>query len=163
MVGGRPDGSLSTPNPRNTHLVRSPKLLLCDTGLISSLQGLNVERLAADPVLLGLLLENFVAMELQKQSAWSATRPRLFHFRTQTGQEVDVVLEDAAERLVGVEVNAAATAGARDFRSLRALAEASGDRFQRGVVLYTGGTAVPFGKNLHALPINSLWDMTAYR
>jgi predicted AAA+ superfamily ATPase len=63
-------------------LVRSPKLLLCDTGLISSLQGLSAERLASNPVLVGPLLENFVAMELQKQSAWSATQPRLFHFRT---------------------------------------------------------------------------------
>lgn len=142
-------------------LVRSPKLLLCDTGLISSLQGLNAERLASDPVLVGPLLENFVAMELQKQSAWSATQPRLFHFRTQTGQEVDVVLEDTAGRVVGVEVKASATVGARDFRGLRALAEASGGRFRRGVVLYTGRTAVPFGENLHALPVSSLWGMTA--
>lgn len=142
-------------------LVRSPKLLLCDTGLISSLQGLSAERLASDPVLVGPLLENFVAVELQKQSAWSATQPRPFHFRTQTGQEVDIVLEDAAGRVVGVEVKASATVGARDFRGLRALAEASGDRFRRGVVLYTGRTAVPFGENLHALPVSSLWSTTA--
>lgn len=140
-------------------LVRSPKLLLCDTGLISNLQGLNAERLESDPVLVGPLLENFVAMELQKQSAWSATQPRIFHFRTQTGQEVDMILEDAAGRIVGVEVKASATVGARDFRGLRALAEASGDRFRRGVVLYTGRTAVPFGENLHALPVSSLWGL----
>lgn len=142
-------------------LVRSPKLLLCDTGLISSLQGLSAERLASAPVLVGPLLENFVAMELQKQSAWSETQPRLFHFRTQTGQEVDVVLEDPAGRVVGVEIKASATVGARDFRGLRALAEASGNRFRRGVVLYTGRTAVPFGKDLYALPVSSLWTITA--
>lgn len=138
-------------------LVRSPKLLVCDTGLISSLQGLNAERLAADPVLIGPLLENFVAMELTKQSTWSRTQPRLFHFRTQAGQEVDIVLEDAAGRVVGVEVKAAATVGARDFKGLRALAEATGERFRRGVILYTGRASVPFGNNLHALPVSSLW------
>ncbi len=138
-------------------LVRSPKLLLCDTGLISSLHGLSAERLAADPVLVGPLLENFVAMELMKQSAWSQTQPRLFHFRTQSGQEVDIVLEDAAGYVVGVEVKGAATVGARDFRGLRALAEVCGDRFRRGVVLYTGRTAIPFGENLYALPVDSLW------
>jgi predicted AAA+ superfamily ATPase len=142
-------------------LVRSPKLLLCDTGLISGMQGLSAERLASDPVLIGPLLENFVAMELRKQSAWSDTQPRLFHFRTQTGQEVDLVMENAAGRIVGVEVKASATVGARDFRGLRALAEASGDRFRRGIVLYTGKTAVPFGENLHALPVGSLWNKTA--
>ena len=142
-------------------LVRSPKLLLCDTGLISAMQGLNAERLASDPVLIGPLLENFVAMELRKQSAWSNTQPQLFHFRTQTGQEVDLVMENAAGRVVGVEVKSSATVGSRDFRGLRALAEASGDRFRRGIVLYTGKTAVPFGDNLHALPVSSLWNTTA--
>jgi predicted AAA+ superfamily ATPase len=141
-------------------LVRSPKLLLCDTGLISGLQGLNAERLASEPNLLGPLLENFVAMELMKQSAWSQTQPRLFHFRTQTGQEVDIVLEDAAGRVVGIEVKAAATVGARDFKGLRAFAEATGERFRRGVVLYTGRTGVPFGNDLHALPVSSLWKAT---
>ena len=142
-------------------LVKSPKLLLCDSGLITALQGLSAERLASDPVLVGPLLENFVAMEIQKQSAWSDTQPRLFHFRTQTGQEVDVVMEDVAGRVVGVEVKAAATVGARDFRGLRALSEASGDRFRRGVVLYTGRTTVPFAKDMYALPVSSLWNMTA--
>lgn len=145
----------------NKRLVRSPKLLLCDTGLVSSLQGLSAERFAADPVLVGPLLENFVAMELMKQSAWSQTQPRLFHFRTQTGQEVDIVLEDAAGHIVGVEVKGAATVGARDFRGLRTLAEACGDRFRRGVVLYTGKVAIPFGKDLYALPVSSLWRTAA--
>ena len=70
-------------------------------------------------------------------------------------------MENAAGRVVGVEVKASATVGARDFRGLRALAEASGDRFRRGIVVYTGKTAVPFGENLHALPVSSLWNTTA--
>lgn len=74
---------------------------------------------------------------------------------------MDVVLEDAAGRVVGVEVKASATVGARDFRGLRALAEASGDRFRRGFVLYTSRTTVPFGENLHALPVSSFWSMPA--
>jgi predicted AAA+ superfamily ATPase len=139
-------------------LVRSPKLLVCDTGLISSLQGLNAGRLDANPTLAGPLLENFVAMELMKQSTWSRTQPRLFHFRTQTGQEVDIVLEDAAGYVVGIEVKAAATVGARDFKGLRALAEATGERFRRGIVLYTGRSSVPFGNDLYALPVSSLWE-----
>lgn len=144
-------------------LVRSPKLLVCDTGLISSLQGLNAGRLDADPTLAGPLLENFVAMELMKQSTWSRTQPRLFHFRTQTGQEVDIVLEDAAGYVVGIEVKAAATVGARDFKGLRALAEATGGRFRRGIVLYTGRSSIPFGNDLYALPVSSLWETPRWR
>lgn len=35
-------------------------------------------------------------MELEKQRAWAERRVSLDHFRTATGQEVDVVLVDAA-------------------------------------------------------------------
>jgi len=40
---------------------------------------------------------------------------------------------------------------------LRALADVAGRRFVRGVALYLGAEAVPFGPNLHALPLAHLW------
>jgi hypothetical protein len=42
-------------------------------------------------------------------------------------------------------------------KSLKALAQAAPDRFVRGIVFYTGVTAVPFAKNLMALPLAELW------
>lgn len=140
-------------------LVKAPKLMFGDTGLASSLQGLNAERLSTNLQLAGPLLENFVAVDLYKQASWSRTQPSLFHFRTQKGEEVDVVLEDNAGRIAGIEVKSAATVSARDFRGLRTLAEATGDRFRCGVVLYTGKTVIPFAENLYALPVSSLWKM----
>ena len=142
-------------------LVRAPKLLLCDTGLLAHLLGVDARRLAAERALVGALLENFVAMELAKQASWSEVRPAIHHFRTHAGEEVDVVLEDAAGRVVGIEVKAAATVGARDLRGLRALAEALGKKFVRGVVLYTGTEVIPFGERVHAVPLEALWTMTA--
>ena len=82
----------------------------------------------------------------------------MFHFRTQTGQEVDIVLEDARGRVVGVEVKAASSVSASDFRHLKALREALGDRFIRGVVLHTGSESVPFSSDLLALPVSALWQ-----
>ncbi|MFQ5930585.1 MAG: ATP-binding protein [Acidobacteriota bacterium] len=142
-------------------LVKAPKLVFSDTGLMSYLLGLGKQRLTMDTNLLGPLLENFVVMELLKQVTWSQTQPRLFHFRMQTGQEVDIVLEDSAGRLVGIEVKAGATVTAQDFKGVRTFAEATGRRFHRGLVLYTGTESVPFGPRLHALPVNALWSMGA--
>ncbi len=144
-------------------LVKAPKLVLGDTGLMSYLLGLSKRRLAMDTNLLGPLLEGFVIMELEKQLAWSQTQSRLFHFRTQTGHEVDIVLEDSAGRLVGIEVKAGATVSSQDFKGLRAFAEMTGRRFRRGAVLYTGNESIPFGRDLHALPVNALWSMSAKR
>jgi uncharacterized protein len=139
-------------------MIKAPKLALSDTGLLTYLLGANKERLAQDSSALGRALENFVVTELRKQSSWGKTKPQLFHFRTQIGQEVDVVMEDAAGRLVGVEVKASATVTAGDFKGLRALREMTGNRFTRGVLLYTGTEAVPFGADLFALPFASLWS-----
>jgi hypothetical protein len=50
------------------------------------------------------VLENFVLMELRKQSAWSEIQPEFFYWCMASGQEVDIVLEDSAGRLVGVGI-----------------------------------------------------------
>jgi predicted AAA+ superfamily ATPase len=138
-------------------LVKSPKILLCDTGLAASQLGLTAERLAGDGSLFGLLLETFAAMELRKAAGGSTEAIQIFHSRTQSGEEVDILLEDGAGRLVGVEVKASASVTASDFRGLRGMAEAVGERFIRGLVLYTGSQVIPFGERLHAVPFSLLW------
>lgn len=139
-------------------LVKAPKVLLTDTGLAANLLGLSTERLEQDGTLRGHLLETFVAMEIRKLSGWSRTQPNLFHWRTAAQQEVDLLLEDTSGRLVGIEVKASGTVTSSDFKGLRALQELTGNRFYRGVVLYTGGQVIPFGERLHAVPLSSLWN-----
>ena len=139
-------------------LAKSPKLLLTDTGLLTHLLDVDSKRLASDRTLLGHVLENFVAMELMKQLGWSEKKCRMFHFRAESGREVDLVLEDPSGRLVGVEVKASATVDSKDFRGLKTLADCVGERFVRGILLHSGDSIVPFGKNLLAMPITGLWS-----
>ena len=138
-------------------LIQTPKVYLDDTGLLAHLLGLTSERLQVDGTLAGGVLENFVLMELRKQSAWSEIQPEFFYWRTASGQEVDIVLEDNAGRLVGVEIKAGSTLGGSDVRGLQAMASAVGKRWVRGVVLYTGTAVIPFAGNLHGLPLPLLW------
>jgi predicted AAA+ superfamily ATPase len=142
-------------------LIKTPKLFLNDTGMAASLLGLTADRLRQETVLRGSLLENFVAMELLKQAGWSATKTQLFHFRTASGQEVDFLLESEAGAITGIEVKASATVTGHDFNGLRALAEMTGTRFHRGIVLYTGSETAAFGGNLFALPVSALWKSAA--
>jgi len=142
-------------------LVKTPKVLLGDTGLLCHLLGLDAERLRADDLMTGAALECFIAVELTKQISWSVTRPGLFHYRTHTQHEVDFVLEDARGRLVGIEVKKTASPTRGDFKGLRHLAEQTGKRFLRGILLYTGSTSVAFETNLHAVPVSALWQMDA--
>jgi len=60
--------------------------------------------------------------------------------------------------VAGIEVKAAATVTAADFRGLRKLKQAAGKRFATGVVLYDGEVTAPFGDGLFAVPIRRLWE-----
>jgi len=138
-------------------LVKAPKLYLNDTALASALIGQTGVEGLRQLQLLGAMTENFVVAELLKQTAWSDTEPRLHHFRTASGQEVDIVMESPSGDLVGVEVKTRATVSSDDFKGMRVLADAVGKRFRQGVVLYQGHRVIPFGEKLHAAPISSLW------
>ncbi len=139
-------------------IVKAPKLFLTDTGLASYLLGLNEQRLSSEGQFIGPLFENFVIMELIKQSAWSKTEPQIFHFRTQTGLEVDIVLEDSEGKIVGIEVKASTSLNVKDYYPLRILSESVGKKFHRGILLYRGTEPVPFGHNLFALPVQTIWE-----
>lgn len=140
-----------------SRLVKAPKIFITDTGLLSYLQGLNLKRLQNEPTLTGGLTENFVVNELKKQIGWSKTRPDIFHFRTSTDREVDIILENRAGELVGIEIKSSSTVGKNDFKNLQILADSLPRKFKRGIILYTGNQFLSFGKNLSIVPISTLW------
>jgi predicted AAA+ superfamily ATPase len=140
-------------------LVKSPKVLLTDSGLAANLMGLDAVRLLEDPDRLGPMLETFVGGEILKQIATREGRVELMHYRDGQGNEVDWVLEDSRGRLVGVEVKSTASPSGRDFKGLRSFAARVGDRFHRGIVLHTGTTAVQMGEGMWALPVDALWRL----
>jgi uncharacterized protein len=138
-------------------LVKGPKLLLCDSGLLCHLLRLEGDRLLADPTSLGLALESFVGMELAKAADADPEAPRLMHYRTFKGAEIDFILEAGDGRVAAIEVKSSSSVGAGDFRRFRRLQDVLGSRFVRGVVFYTGERIVPFGEQLEAWPVSSLW------
>ncbi len=143
---------------RLNRLVKTPKLHLGDTGLACALLGADADALKMDRALLGQLLETFVFQELRRQASWYEESLSLYHFRDRDGFEVDVVIERGARAVAGVEVKAAATVTASDFRGLRKLKAAAGKRFTHGVVLYDGELAASFGDGLFAVPLRALWE-----
>jgi len=134
-------------------LVKSPKLVLTDAGLLVHLLGGGdlIERS------FGAVLENFVLMEIVKQASFSDVRPPLFHYRTSEGVEVDVVIESDGGRVYGVEVKAAATLTSRDSRGLKAFAASLGDDFGGGAILHAGVESVQLAERIWALPVSALW------
>ena len=149
-------------NNRIKRLVKAPKVLISDSGLLCYLLNLTPKQLLQDKVLFGRVLENFITIELMKQSAWSEAKPEIYHFRTHTGQEVDLVLESAQGDIIGIEIKLSSIISKSDFKGMKALEEVVGNKFRKGIVLHTGNKILPFGENLWGMPISSLYSATKY-
>lgn len=145
-----------TPNMEG-QFVKSPKIYLNDTGLLSHLRGEDIDGLSANRSGVGALLENYVIMEIIKQLSWSNQYLKLYHFSMHKGGEVDLVLENRQKQMFCIEVKSAASLKEKDFKGLKRLSELAGSRFQKGIVLYSGDEVVGFGDNLYAVPISTLW------
>jgi len=142
---------------RLKRLVKTSKLHFLDSGLLAATLGATAPRIAKDRTILGPLLEAFVFSEVLKQAEWLGDECMIHHYRDKDQDEVDVVVESHEGALVGVEVKAAATVGPADFKGLRKLADACGDDFKFGAVLYDGDQVVPFGERMFAAPVSCLW------
>jgi predicted AAA+ superfamily ATPase len=134
------------------------KVIFTDSGLAANVLGQDEHSLSRIDSPLGHLLEGFVDSEVARQLTWSRTRAELSHYRTKDKVEVDAVLEDRAGRAVAIEVKAAATVRAEDFRGIDHLAARLGDDLIVGIVLYTGRQTLPFGPKKLAVPVGALWE-----
>lgn len=142
---------------RLNRVVKTPKLQFLDSGLLASLLGLNTEALNQDRMRLGSLLESFVFSELLKHTTTADDDYDLMYYRDADKYEVDVVIENTAGQLIGVEVKAAASIKESDLRGLKKLASLAGDQFKMGVLLYDGTEVMPLSEKLWAVPLSTLW------
>lgn len=142
----------------SSRAIGTPKVAMVDSAVAANLLGLDAASLRQPAGPLGPLLEGFVAMELARQLTWSEQRAELYHYRTKDQVEVDIVLENRRGQVVAIDVKAASTVKAEDFRGLRHLSDRLGDDLQVGIVLYTGQETLPFGPRFRAVPISALWE-----
>jgi predicted AAA+ superfamily ATPase len=139
-------------------LAKTPKTFLVDTGLVCFLRSLDQVALARETEQFEPILKNFVAAELDKLKSFSIQRPGLFHLRTIRRLEVDFVLETRAGSVVGISVSASPRVLPHHLDGLTHLRDLAGDRFVRGIHLYTGDAPQQLGQKLTALPISALWS-----
>ena len=126
--------------------------------MLLSILRFNRDYLEANPTVLGWIVENFLVMELAKQSTWSEEDVKLYHFRTESAKEVDIVLENTTGEIVGLEIKFKESLNKNDFNGILALKEACGNKLKKGIVLYAGDKLLSFGENLYAMPMSILWS-----
>ncbi|PCI95526.1 hypothetical protein COB11_01965 [Candidatus Aerophobetes bacterium] len=145
-------------NNRTKRLIKMPKLYFGDTGLLINQLRVGAEQIYENGRLLGAILENFVFLELKKLTSWFQNPIDLYHYRTQTGAEVDIVMENRKGQIVGIEVKATESISKEDWKGLDILGKELGDKLIRGIILYPGKEVVALRPDRLAIPISSLWN-----
>jgi uncharacterized protein len=99
-------------------LVAHPKFYFFDTGITNAVN----RRLAESPDsrLYGRLFEHFMILEAYRHLHYSASEHRLFYWRTNTGAEVDLLIEKHGRLTGAFEFKSAVEVGGDDFSGLRA-------------------------------------------
>ena len=153
--------SWSRPNKLDKRFVKSKKVYFTDTNFLCFLMRRDIRNVfEKDRQLMGHLFENFIAAEIMKSIGVLPGKFYVSHFNPVRGEgkETDFVIENDAGEAVAIEVKLDSSLNAKDFVNLELCRDTIGDNFKKGIVLYTGEEAVPFGDKLWALPVNCLWE-----
>jgi predicted AAA+ superfamily ATPase len=148
-----------------TRLMQRPKHHLADTALAARLLratersllssgGAPGDLLPRDGTLLGALFESLVTLSV-KTYAQSA-RAQVFHLRTDTQREVDLIVEGDDQRIVALEVKLDGEVGTSDVKHLLWLREMVGDRLADAVVVTTGQFAYRRPDGIAVVPASLL-------
>jgi uncharacterized protein len=144
-----------------SRIVKHPKVHMIDSGVMAWLLNLTPQKIAqAAPATLteyGHLLETFAVGEIHKQISWSDAPVATGYFRTEAGDEVDLVLERDDGQVVAFEIKAGTRVSGEDLRGLRLLKDRLGPRLQQAIVLYNGEHAYRHDGWIWILPLSQLW------
>ena len=144
------------PNKLSKRFVKSPKLYFSDCNFLSYIMKRDIDEMYEnDKKAFGHVFENFVATELLKSAKLSNLE--LSHYRTQSGKEADFVLENAQGDVVGIEVKSAKDIDKKAYSGLLELKELCGNKFKKGIILYTGNDIVPLSEKIWAVPVCYFW------
>jgi len=136
-----------------TRMLKAPKAYWNDTGLAVFLAGYYQEEELRKARELGNFFESFIYHHLHVLSQIMTPPARLFNWRTQSGQEVDFVME-YGRKVLAIEVKQTSYPGYGDTRGLTAFLDDHPDTV--GGLLLHGGTEIRWlGERIMAVP----WTM----
>ncbi len=133
-----------------------PKGFIADTGFACAAQLISSPTALGGHPMLGALFETAVVAEIRKQSATISPKPRVYHWRSAGGAEVDLLLERDG-KLFPIETKVKSRPSKRDTRGLKALRDSYPQLdLQPGLVIAPTDKFLKISDNDYAMPWNML-------
>jgi predicted AAA+ superfamily ATPase len=138
---------------RTKRLIKTPKIYWNDTGLACFLMGHHYPKDLINAREKGALFETLVFHHLKVWASLKIPSPKIFYWRTATGQEVDFVIE-WGNKLIALEIKSSHISSYSDTKNLRIFMNEYPETLA-GIVVYAGGYLKRLGENIWAIP----WEM----
>jgi len=135
---------------RNKRLIKSPKVMWNDPGLASFLCGNFSPSDLRSSTMTGSIFESMIYMHLNTEIQLMSPFPKLYYWRTSTGNEVDFIIE-WGRKIAAVEVKLADQVRQADLNDLRLFMEEY-PKTIASIVVYTGDEIKRMDKNIIAIP-----------
>ncbi len=135
---------------RTKRLIKSPKIIWNDPGLVSFLTGHFTADSLCSSRELGGIFESMVYLHLSALAQLIVPAPHLYYWRTSTGKEVDFIIE-WGQKLLAIECKYTGRPKYRDIANLQLFMEEYPET-SAAVLLHTGDEVQQFHEKIIALP-----------
>jgi predicted AAA+ superfamily ATPase len=143
----------------NPRIIKAPKLHVIDSGLSSYLRKQKEKDWSDLRSDLSGAFESYVVQQIIAQSRGVSDSFSFSHYRDKDQNQIALVIERGND-VWGVEVKKSVSSHLRDGNGLRKLAELVGDRWQGGLLIYTGNQCevLESSLNCYRVPASWLWE-----
>jgi predicted AAA+ superfamily ATPase len=121
----------------NKRLMKMPKLYFYDTGLASSLLGIQNKNQLNTHYLKGSLFESFILSEMFKNTFNKGIEPNYYYWRDKVGHEVDCIAEKA-DKTLQIEIKSGKTIADDYFTGLKYWAKLAKNGGKNSYLIYNG-------------------------
>lgn len=126
-------------------IIKRPKLYFTDTGIVSSLIGIQDEIQLENHPLKGNLFENFVVMEFVKNNSFNFNKANFYYWRTVAGIEIDLLIEKNS-KLIPVEIKSGMTYQESWWKNIKKWQEFAKNS-EEAIIIYNGIENYELGNN----------------
>ncbi|MFP4069850.1 MAG: ATP-binding protein [Opitutales bacterium] len=121
----------------NKRVVKQPKLIFLDTGVLCALLGIRGENDLRTHPLRGAIFESWVVSEALKHQMNRGLRPALYFWRDHSGHEIDLLIEEAGRARV-IEIKSGETVVASWMEGVKWLQKVAGEQLETAAVIHGG-------------------------
>lgn len=120
----------------NKRIIKSPKLYFYDTGLVSSLLGINNKNQIKTHYLKGNLFENFIVSQFLKNKFNKNCQAEYYFWKDKIGREIDLI-EIKDQKLKPIEIKSSMTINEDFFKNIKSWQKISKNK-EKGALIYAG-------------------------